>query len=224
MTTYYQIHHYRFQYLIRIIDRLNLPSKSKVLDLGCYPLYLFRLLRHRGFNVFGVSSSHEKVVNPKINVLNLETDQLPYPSLSFKLVILSEVIEHLSTSPIKLFNEVYRTLLPGGYFLLTTPNVVRFQNLINLLLGKNIYFPLSQLSQNINHRHHREYTLTELLTYFNPNQYSIIKAQHFISYPPYRPKNRHDNPVLKLIKYLNFALMSVFPSRRDTILILAQKI
>lgn len=223
MASYLQVHRYRLNQLFDNILQLKLPPSAKVLDLGCYPPYLFRRLHRAGFDVFGISSSHELVIHPHIHTLNLEHDVFPFPSNQFDLVILSEVLEHLSTSPQHLFRQVRRVLKPGGYFVITTPNVLRWQNLFSLLLGHNIYFPVFQLSQNINHRHHREYTLTELRQLFDPRCFTVTTQQFLIAYPPYRPKNQADSSSLKLIKYLNYFLSLLFPSRRDTIFLLVRK-
>lgn len=223
MNSYYQVHSYRYQRLLTAITQLQLPPGAKVLDLGCYPPHLFNSLRRLGFDTYGVSSGHEKVHHPQVLSLNLETDVLAFKPNSYHLVILTEVLEHLTTSPRHLFSQVRRLLKPGGYFLITTPNVLRFQNIINLLLGHNIYYPLFQLSQNIYHRHNREYTLADLLLLISQSHFSISTTKHIISYPPFRQKNKNDSFPLKLVKYLNYGLMLLFPSRRDTIYLLAQK-
>lgn len=224
MSSYLAIHQFRYRYLLDLINRLGLPSGAKILDLGCYPPYLFRLLQRKGYKVFGVSSTHEKIAHPKVAILNLETDRLPYPANHFNLVVFSEVLEHLSTSPRLLFSQVYRVLKPGGFFLLTTPNAIRSQNLFNLILGRNIYFPLYQLAHHLNHRHHREYTMSELLDLIRNTKYVIRNTDFIISYPPFRSKNHSDPFSLKVVKYLNYFFMLLFPSRRDTIVLLLVKV
>lgn len=47
---------------------------------------------------------------------------LPYRDGSFDAVLLSEVVEHLHETP-ELLRECLRVLRPGGYVLITTPNL-----------------------------------------------------------------------------------------------------
>jgi ubiquinone/menaquinone biosynthesis C-methylase UbiE len=49
-----------------------------------------------------------------------------FPESSFDLVLASHLIEHLN-DPTSFVREVYRVLAPGGYFLVTTPNIAGFQ-------------------------------------------------------------------------------------------------
>lgn len=224
---YYQIHCYRLEYLFNKIVSLKLPQKSKVLDVGCYPLYLTEKLEQTGFDVYGISSSHEKIKHAKIFILNAESQKLPFPEHSFDLIIFSEVLEHFLYSPVFFFRQARRLLKPGGYFLITTPNAIRFQNLIKLMLGKNIYFPLSHLFSPIQNlslyfRHNREYTKNEIISLLKKSGFTQFYSEHFISYPPNRPKNKSDALGLKVVKIIHYCLMSLFPGRRDTILVLAR--
>lgn len=223
MNNYYQIHIDRYRFLLSQINNLNLKKNSKILDVGCYPPYIFNSLIKQGFSVYGISSPHEKFKHLNVKHLNLEKTPIPFPKDSFDLIIFSEVLEHLTTNISPILSEFHRILKPGGTLILTTPNVTRLQNLILLLFGKNIYFPLFQLSQEIYFRHNREYTLSELKTLLLDTKYHILNTKYFISYTPFRSKNRQDSLLLKIVKFTNYFLMSLFPSRRDTISIVAQK-
>lgn len=220
---YLDIHSARYDFILSSIKNLNLKSGSKVLDLGCYPPHLFKQLELMSFDVYGVSSEHEKLSHPKVETLNLETDVLPDRFSGCNLVILSEVLEHLASSPQHLIHQVTKILAPGGYFIITTPNVLRIQNLVKLILGQNIYFPIFQLSEHINFRHNREYTLTEVISLFKDQPYQITRSGFFISYPPNRKKNQYDSLPLKIVKYLNYFFMRLIPSKQDTLLLILQK-
>lgn len=65
---------------------------------------------------------------------NLETDELPFPSDYFDLVISLGVIEHLRYYD-NLIVETHRVLDKEGYFLLSWPNLGSFTQRIALLLG-----------------------------------------------------------------------------------------
>lgn len=56
----------------------------------------------------------------------------------YDVVLLVEVLEHLLVNPLYLFREIRGHLKPGGYLLLTTPNLARLRNRIRLLVGRSI--------------------------------------------------------------------------------------
>ncbi len=62
---------------------------------------------------------------------------LPYPSESFDLIIMVEVIEHVAQKE-ELLRELYRVLRPGGHLFLTTPNPESFALRFELFLWTNL--------------------------------------------------------------------------------------
>lgn len=222
MSDYLAIHEYRLNKLLRLISELNLAKNSTILDLGCYPDYLLKALRKNFVQVYGVSSVREKISDPKVKVLNLETDKLDYSAKTFDLVIMSEVLEHLGTGVEKLFSEISRILKPGAYFILTTPNAIRLHNLFSLILGRNIYFPLFQLEQHHNFRHQREYTVTEIKSLMPPSL-KLTKFQYLAAYPPFRNKVKSEALFTRLGKWFFYGLLLLFPRRRDTLMLVFKK-
>lgn len=220
---YFEIHITRYQWILKFITGLNLSASANILDIGCYPPHLFNALTAFGYKLFGISSEHEKISQKNVKTANIETDKLPFQDNSFDLVLCSEVIEHLSKSPLLVFQEINRILRPGGYFLITTPNIIRTQNLIRMLIGHNISFPVEQLNSHLYYRHNREYTLIEIEDLIKLSGLKISQSGYFISYSPFRQKNKYDSYKLKIIKRLNFLFMTIFPRRRDTLFVLAQK-
>lgn len=55
------------------------------------------------------------------------TRPLPYPAESFDLVVLCEVAEHLP-SYVSVIGEIGRVLAPGGFLILSTPNLARLHS------------------------------------------------------------------------------------------------
>lgn len=218
---YFSIHVDRYKFILDQISRLNLSPSARVLDIGCYPPHLFSALTSKGFDLYGISSPHEPLKSSRVQTLNIETDSLLYKTNYFDLVIFSELIEHLVAYPDFPLSQILRVLKPGGYLLLTTPNVIRLQNIILLLLGKNIYYPLKP--GIIYHRHNREYSQNEIKILLTSQKFSIRKLFCFIAYSPFRSKNRENSLFIKTVKSLNFLFMCLFPGRRDTIFALATK-
>ena len=219
---YFEVHITRYYWILNFIKTLKLPLNSHILDVGCYPPHLFNALSALGYKLTGISSEHEKIRNKNVKIVNIENQPLPFSNKFFDFVLLSEVLEHLSKNPSLLFSEISRVLAPEGTLLITSPNVIRSQNLFKLLFRKNIYFPLHQLDENINHRHHREYTLNEIKEILVSSGLTVIKSGYFIAYSPDRDKNQYDSLSLKLIKRLNYFFMNLFPERQDTIFVLAK--
>jgi SAM-dependent methyltransferase len=108
-----------------------------VLDIGCATGALLASLREQGRHVTGIEISPfqaeyaRRERNLDIRTLPLEENR--FPSGSFRAVLASHLIEHLN-DPASLVREVYRILVPGGRFYVTTPNIAGFQA---RLLGKH---------------------------------------------------------------------------------------
>ena len=217
---YFEIHRARYKY---ILDKVGKLAKGEMLDVGCYPDHLSKALEKQGWKVWGICSTFEKIRSKKVKAINIEKDRWPFEDKSMDLIIMTEIIEHLVGEPKKYLEEAYRILNDKGKILITTPNVVRWQNLINLILGRNIYFPLFQLEQQIYYRHNREYTMDELKKVLEKNKFKIIETSFFVGYPPYRQKNNKDKIVLKTIKWLNYYLSVICKRRRDSLYVLAEK-
>lgn len=104
-----------------------IPSSLRngsILDVGCgsYPYFL----SHTSFaSKFGVDQ--QQVTNPvpdiQLEVLNLnQRPTLPFGDGMFNAVTLLAVMEHLDPeNVVRLYDEIYRVLTPGGLVVVTTP-------------------------------------------------------------------------------------------------------
>ena len=230
--TYFLIHEARYKKILqeiekikRSLDRLGMT----ILDVGCFPYHLGTALEKMGHEVWGISSTHEPIKNKRVAILNIETDTFPYKDNTFDIVLCSEVVEHLPQSPMPALKEMKRVTKPDGYVLITTPNINRSINQGKMLLGKSPMYSIDAFLENegkgsnLYHRHNREFTLHELKTLVGKAGWTITKATHFISYHPFRKRNRNDSPLLWTGKFANFLAMSAVPRLRDTILIIGKK-
>lgn len=93
-------------------------------------------------------------------LFNVEEDEFPYADDSFDVVLFCEMVEHMLMDPLATLRQIHRVLKPNGVLLLTTPNVVRLDNVLRILHGANIYDPYSGYGPY--GRHNREYTMHEL--------------------------------------------------------------
>ncbi len=222
MNSYLSIHQDRFKYILKEIQSLSLPSTAKLLDIGCFPTHLFDILAAT-YQTYGVSSPHEPIKRKNILIADIEKDKVNFSARSFDLIICTEVLEHL-VNPKNLFQEAKRLLRPGGYFLITTPNSTRLQNIVKLLFNKNIYFHLDQLLETnlktINHRHNREYTQSELEHLVNTFGLNLVKSTSFTSYTATRI--RQVSFLKQVLAIANQLVTTILRNRRDTLYILAQ--
>jgi 2-polyprenyl-3-methyl-5-hydroxy-6-metoxy-1,4-benzoquinol methylase len=217
--TYFLIHEARYKRILEEIEKLH---PHKILDVGCFPYHLGAALDHMGLNVWGIASEHEPIRHKNVSILNIETDTFPYKDTMFDIVLCSEVLEHLPHSPVPALKEMYRVTKKGGYVLITTPNITRSINQGKMLLGKSPIPPVTTAT-NIYHRHNHEYTLTELSETVTRCGWTIEKATHFVSYTPFRRRNKTDHPVVWAGKFANFLAMKAIPRLADTLLVIGKK-
>jgi SAM-dependent methyltransferase len=98
--------------------------EGRILDIGCgtYPYFLSHTYFREKFAI-DQQSPHTHPPGLSWHTLDLNvTPTLPFESEFFSAVTLLAVVEHLDPgSLVAIFREVYRTLMPGGRVIITTP-------------------------------------------------------------------------------------------------------
>lgn len=109
----------------------------------------------------------------------------------FDLIIFSETIEHLYTSPTTILGFLSGLLKnePGSGILIQTPNAVNIRKRFKMLLGRNPYELIR--TDRTNPGHFREYTMKELEQYGKDAGFQTEFA-HYCSYWPV------SNPFIRL--------------------------
>ena len=104
-----------------ILNVLN--QNSCVLDLGAGAgLVLQMNFRGLARRVCGVDPDGRVVGNPQLDEAQVaDGESIPYPDSTFDVIFADNVLEHLE-HPTPVFQEVVRTLKPGGTLLVKTPN------------------------------------------------------------------------------------------------------
>lgn len=167
----------------RLIHTLALTPaagpRDRVLEMGCY-LQITPALRDllgygevRGCYAGSGPSDYREIVSRDrerfacyIDLFNAEADRFPYPDERFTTVLCCELIEHLERDPMHMLEEIHRVLKPGGFLVLTTPNVTSLRATAAMLRGShpahyNVY-PDPRAERSAGDRHHREYTPGEV--------------------------------------------------------------
>src|SRR5271170_4737015 len=121
--------------VIKTVSDLPGFPKLTVLDLSCGDGEILSALARAGCTVQGTryrEGDYIIIVDratsqfPIKNGVNLH-EPLPFPDAHFDVVIVTEVIEHLLTF-VPVFYEIGRVLKPGGYSIVTTPNIHRLHS------------------------------------------------------------------------------------------------
>lgn len=93
---------------------------GRLVDLGCGKAPLFGAYRRYATDVVWVDWADSFYPNPNLDLQADLNGPLPLASGAFDTVILSDVLEHIST-PAELFLEMARILSPGGKILMNVP-------------------------------------------------------------------------------------------------------
>lgn len=123
-----------------LAEALSGRTGSRVLDLGCGDGQLTAdLVVPPGGTVIGLDWSGGALCRARTRQLTLvqaevEGADLPFPDGIFDAVMFNEVIEHLVEID-RAIVEARRVLMPGGYLLVSTPNLAAWFNRLLLLVG-----------------------------------------------------------------------------------------
>jgi methionine biosynthesis protein MetW len=164
------MHYSRYKKIIQLIQQIRVQKKNiKVLDLGCGPGHLGKMILEEGFDVWGADISDNSIQLAKEKGLKVIKasfeDRLPFQDQEFDIVVSSEVIEHIYDTE-SFIQEINRIMKKNASLIITTPNVASFGRRIFLLLGKNPILEY-QLSGGAGH-----------IRYFTFKDMNIFLANH----------------------------------------------
>ena len=205
---YSETHSRRFYETLRFLPEL--PPNALVLELGALPYY-FTILMERfagvrpdtlSFFEFEQTESTTHIVQNAGNgeryefdyrAVNIETEVFPFADNTYDLVLCCEILEHLLINPSHMLYEAHRVLRPGGHILVTTPNVLRWDNLWSIIRGSNVYDRYH--GNGIYGRHNREYSPGEVSELLEANGYQVERLETRNVYSSSRGffANRRDN-------------------------------
>src|SRR2546422_259546 len=199
--------------VLRKIRELAPQVRGAYLDIGAGHGDLICLVS-REFAVSATACDYTgelmRVPGMKVDVVDLNTDALPYPDAAFDLVTCTEVIEHLEHYR-QTIREIFRILKPGGLFVLTTPNVLNLRSRIRYLLFGffSLFGPL----------HVRESQLYLTGGHINPVSYFYVahalSDAGFIEISPSIDKRQRASMVWLLIFWLPIRLFTFWAIYRE---------
>ncbi len=152
--------------IISILNKMNLPKTSKVLEIGCSGGPLLQILNEKGYiNSIGIDISENaiKVCNKRgvFNSKVMDATNLTFKNESFDIVIASDILEHIENDTLAL-SEWCRVLKPGGKLVIYVP----------------AYMKLWSHHDEINH-HFRRYQRSDLKTLLSKNNFLIKKISYW---------------------------------------------
>lgn len=108
-----------------------LGADSRVLDLGAGAGIVGQMnFAGKAARICGIDPDRSVLRNPHLDEAKIAGgESIPYEGASFDLVFADNVLEHLP-DPAAVFREVARVLVPGGLFLVKTPNRRHYVSLI----------------------------------------------------------------------------------------------
>ena len=125
----------------KVVSLFSKHEANRLLDIGCGDGSLTLLLKEKAGakEAFGIEISSEgmKAAQKKgisSFKLNVDEEDFPFEDEYFDAIFCGELIEHLF-DPDRLLKEIYRVLTPGGFSIITTPNLGAWFNRIALLAG-----------------------------------------------------------------------------------------
>jgi SAM-dependent methyltransferase len=204
-------------YQIKAIDlakNLSLPEKPSILDLGCadasFIKYTATLLQT---DYLGLDINFE---SDKIKKHDLNSEKpLPFKNNHFDLIFALEIIEHLLNTD-HFFSEIHRILKPGGFLILSTPNLASLKNRLRLLINRYPQY-LEYSLDGAGHLH--LYTTTTLSKQITKHHFHLKTLAS-----PNLPCPKITKPNFPLpLKQLAIRLGDLFPTLGSHLIILAQK-
>ena len=126
----------------KIIEIMDINPNAMFLDCGCSNgLFSGEIADAIGTNlIYGIDFQAENCTNGDIEICKTDLNKaFPFQDEVFDVVHANQVIEHLSGSD-SFIKEIYRVLKPGGYAVISTPNLGSLHNIISLIFG---YQPFS---------------------------------------------------------------------------------
>jgi len=114
--------HEKERYLkeIRLIEKFK--NRGKILDIGCGGGGLIKLLKDKGWEVYGMDLYGKSGNNYDLDIRYGDLEKLSYPSNFFDVVTAWAVFEHLH-NPMRYFLEVKRILKKDGIFICLVNNI-----------------------------------------------------------------------------------------------------
>ncbi len=156
----------------------------------------------------------------QLSELDLTRSPLPHPDLSFDIVTLSEVVEHLPPNVLlPTLREIFRVLRPGGLLVTTSPNLTSLMNRVLLLFGASpFHLPIPEdVAGCATYPHIHLYTAGEFAALCRHVGFKVVRVRHltYLSGAFCQCGRPLRNALLHTYRGLEGLLGSLWPRLRD---------
>ena len=217
--SYFDFHASRFDYLFSLGEKYFTPG-AKSLDIGSLFGYVclgYQLIGYKSYGLdlkkyvdqFATRFDSWGIIN---QACDLEHELIPFSDNEFDFIMASEVLEHFRFHPSIFFKEVSRVLKPGGHLIITTPNLIRLNNVLKLIAGRSINWDISD--KYWDGAHVREFTASEVIFLASNAGLTLEKAEY---------KNFSYPNLSLIVKIVNKISGFLLPSRKGNLVVILKK-
>lgn len=134
---YYRIQKKKISIILKLFGK---HPKGRILDIGCGDGRITKLIGNatraemHGVDISKRAASDSRKIGIKCKVVNIDKGRLPYPKNHFDAVFCGDIIEHIYDTE-GLIEMVHGILKPGGYVIVSVPNIASWYNRVFLLFG-----------------------------------------------------------------------------------------
>ena len=139
---YYRQFKDRYWNTLKYVSECLRPEQTRLLDVGSGQFALLaKHLYGAQAEVVDIDSRYTRVLSDNgIPFRRADLSREPIDAHPpYDVVVLAEVIEHVPTPPYVVFESIQRSLSPGGFLVVTTPNLYRLRNLVRMATGRPIF-------------------------------------------------------------------------------------
>jgi len=216
---YYRFRKGRYYRTLRHICRLPLPRAARILEIGGGQI---ALLCSRLFgdictvgdvsDAFAESITQHGLEFVRCNLLEDDLDRHNF----YDLVILCEVVEHLPVPPYTVLEKVRLWLKPGGWLVLTTPNLYSIRNVLRLAMGKKILDRFQYPAPGAGLGHQLEYDAKHL-------RWQLESAGFYVERVEYRQLTLSGSSAVRKMARLAVSPLMLLPRWRESLVAYAQR-
>jgi 2-polyprenyl-3-methyl-5-hydroxy-6-metoxy-1,4-benzoquinol methylase len=182
-----------------IMKLMNDPVEKRILDVGCRTGIMGQFfIKRYNCEVFGIDINDQALEiarkkGLKVNLVNVETQDLPYPQNFFDKVIFAEILEHLVNYR-QVFRNIHHVLKKEGALILSTPNLNSLSNRMTVLLGNDI---LPIYRDHTVDRHVRLFSFGSVRKLLVAQGFKNVEAK-YVNYPASHLRGNLYNALCKL--------------------------